>query len=148
MKIRDCRRVSARYQFLRRVILASTLLSAVFVSTGGCQGRGASLPDAAKVLLDSSLAANEALYDSSTANLAMDRLTCLEARAWDLLGRDALRRVASEADRTVRARHSQAEAAAGRRGIEMLHDEPNAVNCRRIDSLWYALVTQRRKARP
>jgi hypothetical protein len=148
MKIRDCLSVSARHQFLRRVILASTILSAAFVSTDGCQGRDAALAGAAKVLLDSSLAANEALYDSSTANLAMDRLACLESRAKPRLGHDEVLRIATEADRTVRKRHSRAEFLAGDRGIEMLHDAPTTSNCRRIDSLWYALVTQRRKARP
>ena len=148
MKIRHCWRVSARWQFLRRVILASTLPSAVFVSTGGCQGRDAVLAGAAKVLLDSSLAANEALYDSSTANLAMDRLACLESRARPRLGHDELLRIATEAERTVRKRHSRGEFLAGDRGVEMLHDAPTTANCRRVDSLWYATVAQRRKARP
>jgi len=125
-----------------------SLLSVVFVTTASCQGRNSSLPSAAKVFLDSSLVANEALYDSSTANVGMDRLACLEARTRDVLGRDTVRRIATEAERTVRARHTLAEEAAGNRGIEMLHDEPNVANCRRIDSLWYALLAQQRKARP
>jgi hypothetical protein len=130
------------------VIQASVSFSAFFVSTGGCQGRAAPTPNAAKVLLDSSLAANEALYDSSTANLAMGRLACLEGRARPALGHDEVLRIATEAERTVRRRHSRVEFLVGDRGIEMLHDEPNAENCRRVDSLWYALIAQRRKVRP
>jgi len=143
-------RVVSRAACARQALVglrAAAVCVVVLSCIGGCQGRREPRSRPAQILLDSSLAGNEAMYDSATANLAMDRLACLEDRARSVLGHDEVLRIAREADKTVRARHSQQEYAAGSRGIGMFHDEPTAEFCTRIDSLWYATVVKQRKPR-
>lgn len=143
--LRRSRFASRRSLQLTQIV--GVLLVVGFGAAGGCQGRSESSSKPALVLLDSSLAGNEALYDSSTANLAWDRLTCLEARARRVLGNDVVREVVLEAERTVRAKHSRIEHLAGERGIASFHDAPTEASCRRVDSLWYAQLAEASSAR-
>ncbi|MHB1312025.1 MAG: hypothetical protein ACYC3L_08405 [Gemmatimonadaceae bacterium] len=147
MTIRVRNRATASRQVRLLLMTVTAFLSVLLGTSAGCQGGNAPLSRPAQILLDSSLAGKEAMYDSSTANLAVDRLTCLEARAYPVLGQDEVSRIARLADRTVRARHSRAEYVAGLRGIGMVHDEPTAEFCTRIDSLWYVMVVKQAKAR-
>lgn len=147
LHFRELNRTANARQSLERLCAAAVFV-VVLSSIGGCQGRRDPLEKTAQILLDSLLAGNEAMYDSATANLAWDRLTCLDSRAFRLLGDEEGRRLALKAERIVRAKHSRAEYLAGERGIAWLHDAPTEPACRRVDSLWYATVVNQRKKSP
>jgi hypothetical protein len=129
-------------------LLVGASLYVLLGATGGCQGRGNALSAPARILRDSLLAGNEAMYDSASANLGFDRLGCLEERAAVQLGLGLVERLGREAEDTVRARHSRAALEAGRRGIEMIHPVADSAFCKRIDSLWYARLAKPPGARP
>lgn len=129
-------------------LLAGAPLFALLLATGGCVGHKEALSAPARILFDSLLAGNEAMYDSASANLGFDRLGCLEERAAVPLGLDFVERLGREAEETVRARHSRAALEAGRRGIDMIHPVGDSAFCKRIDSLWYARLAKPPGARP
>jgi len=145
-RVRSC--TSAPPHIKARLLLVSALLSVFLGTAAGCQGRREPSTQPVQVVLDSLLVANEALFDSTTANLAWDRLSCLERRAEAAFGSEKALQIATEAEQRVRARHSRAEYAAGHPGIKMAHDVPDDITCARIDSLWYATVVKQRRRHP
>ena len=110
-------------------------------------GKLGPLQGPARVLNDSLVAAQEAMVDSASANLAYDRVGCLHDRAIPTFGLDSVSRISRQAAVTVHARHTEAELRAGRKGIAMAHPIGDDVFCRRVDSLWYARAAKMKKAR-
>jgi hypothetical protein len=101
----------------------------------------------ARILYDSLVAAEEAMLDSASANLAFERSSCLFNRARNTFGGDSLVRIATAAERAVQAKHTRAELEAGRKGIAFVHDFADDAYCVRIDSLWYARAAKLRMGR-
>jgi hypothetical protein len=101
----------------------------------------------ARILYDSLVTAEEAMLDSASANLGYERVSCLFNRAWNTYGGDSLVRIATAAERAVRARHTRTEIETGRKGIAFAHDFADDAHCVRIDSLWYARAAKLRKGR-
>lgn len=133
-------------QYTRLVgVSVSVLIGAI----AGCQGRSEPLSGPARILFDSLLAGNEAMFDSASANVGFGRLGCLETRARGVFGSEFVSQLGLEAEDSVRARHSRAEYEQGERGIEMLQPVADSAFCVRVDSLWYARMvtspTARRK---
>ena len=148
MNARDCRTSSAARRPRVLVILVGMLASLLLCATGGCQGLREAQSEPARILFDSLLAGNEAMYDSASANLGFGRLGCVEHRARAMFGSTVVSRLGREAENAIRARHSRTELDAGRRGIEMLQPVFDSAYCRRIDSLWYARIAAKPPARP
>lgn len=140
-------RIEQSAAHLRRAFpaLAGVLLVLLVGATAGCQGRNDVPPGPARILFDSLVAAHEAMYDSATANLGFDRMSCLKDRADSILAFKVVTDIGRKAENVVRARHSRAEWEAGARGIESMHPVGDLVFCRRVDSLWYARVVGRTK---
>lgn len=122
----------------RHVVLLYLLCVWGMSGVAGCQGRAGLLSRSERVVLDSLMAAHEAMYDSATANIGFDRMACLSGRADSSLGSAAVKRLNAQAEARVLARHSSAERDAGDRGIQMDHPYWTPAVCRRVDSLWYA----------
>lgn len=142
-------RLDTRARRPKHLMLIIGALSSVLLGVaGGCQGRSEPLSEPARILYDSLLAANEAMYDSASANLGFGRLGCLGHRARATFGTALVSQLDREAEVAVRSRHSGTELAAGRRGIEMLQPVSDSAYCRRIDSLWYARLATKPRARP
>jgi len=146
MKMTDGNRAASVRQSLLGVGAVAALV-VLLAGFGGCQSRGTRATGPTRIFLDSLRAGNEALFDSSTADLAWQRLSCVEDRAGAALGQDEALRLANEAEREVRAKHSRAEYAAGHRGLSMIHEVTNPTRCKSIDSLWYARFGVRRNTR-
>lgn len=127
---------------------AAVLFVVMCASIGGCQTRREAMSQPARIFYDSLVASFETRFDSATANLAYDRNGCLYVRAKPSLGSEMALRLFSQAEREARAKRSSTELAAAERGMEMDHAFWTPEVCRRIDSLWYAGVVTRRKARP
>lgn len=144
----DLRSAPAPRRARQLTVVAVALLSVLLVAAGGCQGRREPLSEPARILFDSLLAGNEAMYDSASANLGFGRLGCVEHRARAMFGSALVSRLGREAENAVRARHSRTELDAGRRGIEMLQPVSDSAYCRRVDSLWYARTTANPAVRP
>ncbi len=127
--------------------LVGVSVSVLIGAIAGCQGRSEPLSGPARILFDSLLAGNEAMFDSASANVGFGRLGCLETRARGVFGSEFVSQLGLEAEVTVRARHSRAEYEQGERGIEMLQPVADSAFCARIDSLWYARVVKPPSAR-
>lgn len=131
---------------------AGALLVALFFAllgaTGGCQGRRDALSVPARILRDSLLAANEAMYTSSDPNLGYDRLGCVEERAMAKLGLELVERLSNDIARGVRLRHSRSEWEKVNKGLMGDHPYSTPEFCARIDSLWYARIITKPPARP
>ena len=146
MNMTDERRAANARQSLD-ALGATAALVLLLAGIAGCQGRSTQATGSTRIFLDSLRAGNEALFDSSTADLAWQRLSCLEDRAGAALGQDEALRLANEAEREVRENHSRAEYAAGRRGLSMEHETPDPTLCKSIDSLWYSRIGVRQNSR-
>jgi len=128
--------------------LLFVLIFALLGAAGGCQGRREALSAPARILFDSLVAANEAMYASSDPNLGYARRGCVEERAVARLGLEPGERLSAEAAQEVRSRHSRTEWEAVNRGLGGDHPSPTPEFCARIDSLWYARIVAKPPARP
>ncbi len=129
-------------------IVVGVLLVGLGTSTGACQRTRAPMSNLERALYDSLVAANEAMYDSATANLGFDRLRCLQERAQSHLTDAVVQQLGVSAEVSVRARHSRAELEAGNRGIAADHPFGLPRYCVPVDSLWYATVARAKTGRP
>lgn len=129
-------------------IVAAALLSMLLCVTGGCQGRREEQSAPARILFDSLVAANEAMYASSDPNLGYARRGCVEERAVAMLGLEPGERLSAEAAQEVRSRHSRTEWEAVNQGLMGDHPAPTPEFCARIDSLWYARTITKTPSRP
>jgi hypothetical protein len=145
---RNLRDTSASRHPRQLTLLAGTALTVLLVLTGGCQGRREALSEPARILLDSLLAANEAMYTSTDANLGYDRRGCVYRQAVSTLGRDHADRLSIEAAGAVRSRRSRSEWEAVNRRLAGDHQAPTPEFCARIDSLWYTRTITKTPSRP
>jgi hypothetical protein len=148
MNARNCRSSAAARLPRRLTLLVGALCSVLLGATGGCQGRRDALSAPARILRDSLLAANEAMYTSSDPNLGYDRLGCLEERAMTKLGPELVERLSDDIARGVRLRHSRTEWETVNRGLGGDHPFPTPEFCARIDSLWYTRTITKTPSRP
>lgn len=130
------------------VILVGMLATLLLGATGGCKRLRGPLSEPARILFDSLLAGNEAMYSSSDPNLGYARRGCVEERAVAMLGLEPGERLSAEAAHEVRSRHSRTEWEAVNRGLGGDHPAPTPEFCARIDSLWYARLAKTPSARP
>lgn len=128
-----------------KLILLTLVVAA---ATGGCQKRPSNVSKPARAFLDSAIAANEALYDSTTSGLGLNRLLCLGSRAQAKFGDDLTYDLLNRADSTVELRHTKTEWLAGKRGQRINHPADDDELCLQIDSLWSVFLATRARVRP
>ncbi len=131
---------------IRTKLVLLTLVVAAAI--GGCQRRQGGVSRPARVFLDSEIAATEALYDSATSSLGLNRLLCLESRAYPKLGEELTFDLMQKADSIVALKHTKAEWLAGKRGQSVNHPADDDELCLQIDSLWSVFLATRAKVRP
>jgi hypothetical protein len=115
--------------------LPFVLIFALLAATDGCQGRRDALSAPARIVADSLVAANEAMYASSDPNLGYARRGCVEERAVARLGLEPGERLSAGAAEEVRSRHSRTEWEKVNQGLMGDHPYSTPEFCARIDSL-------------